>query len=255
MQQAPAVEYKAGWGLRLLALAVFGGIASVALFFGLDEASEFPAEGAYIILAICLVGFIGICVQQQFSKVSWLPDGLQKFGARGVLWVAKWHQISSVSFDPTQGAFPIGSAIRLYDRQGRLLVVPKSIANVNELGRRVLDAHARMNQGEIMLLLEHGDDIRFGDAITINRDMMRAADPQTNHLVDYSLRDFRGAVVKAHALEITLAGKPVPLRFKLKELPNAHLLQPVLSKARALGPKREMELPVDHSQLEKTDAG
>jgi hypothetical protein len=258
MQRAPsgsATDYRSGWGLRLLALAVFGGAGGIALFFGLDEGSDFPAEAAYLILAICAAGFIGVFAQQMLSRVSLLPDGLRRFGARGLAWDVKWEQISSVSFDPTQGAFPLGAAIRIYDRQGRLLLVPKSIAGVQDLGRRVLDAHARMNQGEIMLLLEHGDDIRFGDAITVNRDLMRAADPQTNRLVDYSLRDFRGAVVKAHALEITLAGKPVPLRIKLKELPNAHLLQPVLTKARALGPKIEMELPVDHDQLDKTDAG
>jgi hypothetical protein len=258
MQHAPsgsAATYRSGWGLRLIALFVFGGIAGVALFYGLDENSDFPVEAAYLIIGVSFVCVAFVFLQQLTSRVELLSDGLRKHGARGVAWEVKWHQISSVSFDPTQGAFPLGSAIRVYDRQGHLLVVPKSIANVSELGRRVLDAHARMNQGEIMLLLEHGDDIRFGDAIMVNRDLMRAADPATNHLVDYSLRDFRGAVVKAHALEITLAGKSMPLRIKLKELPNAHLLQPVLTKAKALGPKIELALPVDHDQLEKTDAG
>jgi hypothetical protein len=250
-----ATTYKSGFGLRLLAFVIFGCIAGLALFYGLDESSDFPEAAAYIILGICFLGFAFVFVQQVLSRMSLRPDGLQKYGARGLAWEVKWEEIASVAFDPTQGAFPVGKAIRIYDRQGRLLVVSKSIANVKDLGRRVLDAHARMNQGEIMLLLEHGDDIRFGDSITINRDLMRAADPSTNRLVDYSLRDFRGAMVKAHALEITLAGKPMPLRIKLKELPNAHLLQPVLSKARALGPKIEMELPVDHDQLEKTDAG
>ena len=256
MQRAgSAVEYRAGVGLRLLAFIVFGGIAAVAFFFGLDENYEFPVEGAYIILGICLVGLAAIFLHQLKSRVVLRPDGLRKEGLRGVTWDVQWHQISSVAFDPTQGSFPVGAAVSIYDKSGRTLVIPKHIGKVQELGRRVLDQHSRMSLGEVMLLLEHGDDIRFGDSIIVNRDLMRAPDPATNHLVDYALRDFRGAMVKSHALEIVLAGRQAPLRIKLKELPNAHLLQPVLNKARQLGPKIEVELPVDHSALEKTDAG
>ena len=248
-------DFKSGWGLRLLALLVFGGIAAVALFFGLDDQSEFPVEASYLILGICAVAILGVFVQQMLSRVSLRPDGLQKFGARGLAWDIKWHQVAAVAFDPTQGLFPIGSAIRLYDRQGALHVVRKSIGKVQDLGKRVLASHRSLMLGELLLLLEHGDDIHFGDSIIINRDLMRAPDPQTGHLVDYALRDFRGAMVRAHALEITLAGKPVPLRIKLKELPNAHLFQEVLNKARQLGPKVEMAMPVDHDSLEKTDLG
>jgi hypothetical protein len=258
MQRAPAgnlMELKSGWGLRLLGFLLFGGIAFAALWSGFDETSEFPVEAAWLILAICVVSLAALFVQQQTARVSLRADGLELYGLRGRTWAIQWHQIGSVAFDPTQGAFPIGSAIRIYDRQGTLFVVRKSIGNVGELGRRVLDAHTRLALGELFLLLEHGDDIRFGDSLMINRDLMRAPDPQTNHLVDYALRDFRGAMVKSHALEITLAGKPVPVRIKLKELPNAHLLQPILTKARALGPKVETALPVDHDQLEKTDMG
>jgi hypothetical protein len=246
-------EYKAGFGLRLWAIAVFGAIAGVAFFFGLDEDSDFPEEGAYIVLAVCVIAVIAIFLQQMKNKVVLKADGLEKLGLSGKQWEMKWMQMQSISFDPTQGGFPLGTGLAIVDRAGHRVTVPKSIGNIQELGRRVLDQHAKMNLGEMLLLLEHGDDIRFGDAIMVNRDLMRAPDPQTNHLVDYSLRDFRGAMVKQHALEITLAGKPVPLKIKLKELPNAHLLQPILTKAKALGPKQEIVLAVSHDQLEKTE--
>jgi hypothetical protein len=247
-----ATEFKAGWGLRLWTIGVFGAIAGIAFFFGLDDESDFPEEGAYLVLAVCLIAIIGVFVQQAKSKVVLRGDGLEKWGLKGKEWEVRWMHIQSIAFDPTQGGFPLGAGLAIMDKNGRRMTVPRSIGGVKELGRSVLDAHSKMSLGELLLLLEHGDDIRFGEAITVNRDLMRAPDPQTNHLIDYALRDFRGAVVKSHALEISLVGKAVPLKIKLKELPNAHLLQPILTKARALGPKQEILLAVDHDQLEKT---
>src|SRR5215831_17640011 len=178
-----ASEYKTGWGVRLWTIAVFGAIAGIAFFFGLDEDSDFPEEGAYIVLAVCVVVIIGVFIQQMKSRVLLKPDGLEKHGFKGKTWEAKWMLIQSVAFDPTQGAFPFGTGLAIVDKGGHRVTVPKSIANVKDLGRRVLDAHSKMNLGEMMLLLEHGDDIRFGEAIMVNRDLMRAPDPQTNHLV------------------------------------------------------------------------
>jgi hypothetical protein len=249
------MEYKAGWGVRLWALVVLGGIAGVAFFFGLDETSDFPEEAAWLILVACALALIAIFLQQSRLKVTLWSYGVVMTGLGRSSWNVRWEQVGSIAFDPTQSAFPFGAAITLVDRLGHAVVVPKSIAKVTDLGRRVVEAHARACLTEVMVLLEYGDDICFGDSLIVNRDLMRATDPRTNHLKDYSLRDFRGAVVKAHALEISLVGRVDPLRIKLRELPNAHLLEPVLNKARQLGPKIETALPVNHDQLDKTDAG
>ena len=236
-------------------LLVFGGIAGICLYLGMDEDSDFPEEAAYIILGACFFGFLAVFFQQMMSKVVLRPDGLEKHGVSGQAWSLTWTDVVSVAFDPTQGGFPLGSGIALIDRAGARHVVPRSIGNVQELGKRVLENHSRSKLGEVLLLLEAGDDIRFGDHVMVNRDMMRAPDPQTQVDYSYALRDFRGAVAKKGAFEISLAGKPVPLRIKAADLPNAHLLVPVLEKAKKLGPKVEQVLPVDHSQLERTDQG
>jgi hypothetical protein len=249
------MEYKAGWGVRLWALGVLGGIAGVAFFFGLDETSDFPEEAAWLVVAVCALALVAVFLQQSRLKVTFWSYGLAMTGLGRASCNVRWEQVGSIAFDPTQGAFPFGAGITLVDRLGHTVVVPKSIAKVTELGRRVVEAHARACLTEVMVLLEFGDDICFGDSLIVNRELMRAPDPRTNHLVDFSLRDFRGAVVNAHALEISLAGRVAPLRIQLSDLPNAHLLQPVLNKARQLGPKIETALPVDHNQLDKTDAG
>jgi hypothetical protein len=249
------MEFKAGWGVRLWALAVLGGIAGAAFFYGLDETSDFPEEAAWLVVAVCALALVAVFLQQARLKATLWSYGLALTGLGRASWNVRWEQVASIAFDPTQGAFPFGTGIRLVDRLGHAVVVPRSIARVTDLGRRVVETHARASLAEVLVLLEYGDDICFGDSLIVNRDLMRATDPRTNHLKDYSLRDFRGAVVKAHSLEISLAGRVDPLRIKLRDLPNAHLLQPVLDRAQQLGPKIETALPVDHDQLEKTDAG
>jgi hypothetical protein len=250
----PGSAFKSGWGSRILTFAILATIAGIALYLGEDEDSALPEDAGYLIAGVCLLFYIFAFVQQARAKFVLFSDRLEAYGIRGKLWDVQLSHIEGIRYDPTQGNFPVGRGIVIFDRQNRTLVVPRSIADVKGLAARLTEAHSQAVLPDILLRLEGSDDIRFGDSITVNRDMIIAPDPATGQPVQFGLRDFQQAFMNKGVLTINMIGKQQPLTLKIAEVLNAHFLSTVIMKAKALGPRVEVVIPIAHDALERTEA-
>lgn len=250
--QRPGADYESGWGARLAAFLLLGLFAGLALFI-LDEESD-TLEAGYILAGVGLLVYAGFFVQQMRARYALVPDRLEAWGLRGLSWSVALEHIEGIRYDPTQGGFPFGKAIVLYDRQKRMLAIPRSVTNVKDLAARLIEAHTRTALPEMLVRLEAGDDLHFGESIAVNRDMIIAPDPSTRHPTQYGLRDFQQAYLRAHELTLNLIGNKIPLKLKVSDVLNAHLLVTIITKAKSLGPRVEIELPVDHDTLERTES-
>jgi len=250
----PGTPFKTGWGVRFWAFLFLGGLSFWAIYDGIDDESALPEGAGFAIAGALLLIFILLFVQQTKQKFVLFPDRLERYGLRGLVWAVEIKQMEHLLYDPTQGGFPFGRGVTIYDRQQRMLTVPRGIKDVKQLGGMLTELHTAVALPDIFMLLESGDTIRFGDEISVNRDMIVAPDPATKQPTQYGLRDFQQAFMKSGKLTMNMAGKSVPLVIKISELLNAHMLMQVVMKAKALGPKIERIIPISHDSLDRTDA-
>ncbi len=251
----PGQPFKNGWGARIISLLVVLAIGGIIYYLGVwDDDLSLPEEAGYIIPGIMLLLYSLYFVQQMRAKYVLFPDRLEAYGLAGKTWDVSLSHIEGIRYDPTQGSLPFGRGLVIYDRNGRSLNVPRSLADVKGLAARLTTAHSNAVLPDLLMRLEGGDDIRFGDSITVNRDMIIAPDPATRQPVQFGLRDFQQAFIKDGAMNLNMTGKPAPLKLKIGEVLNAHFLSTVIMKAKVLGPKVEIVIPIAHESLERTEA-
>ncbi len=249
----PGTPFKAGWGARIWMLVLLVAVGATFYYLGVwDDDSEVPEEVGYIVPGVCLALFALYFAVQARVKFVLYGDRLEAYGLLGKKWDVTLSHIEGMRYDSTQGNFPFGKAVVIFDRQQRQLSVPRSIADVKGLAARLTEAHSAAVLPDVYLRLEAGDDIRFGDAVSVNREMIVAPDPATGQPTQFGLRDFQQAFIKDHALQMSMMGKQLSL--KIKDVLNAHYLMQVIMKAKALGPKVEIVIPIAHEALEKTEA-